>query len=99
MHAGADGGEFTTPTFRLQDAATSLRLNYATSAVGSVRVEVQDASGKPLEGLAASDGAEIYGDELARRVVWNGVEKLPAERPLRLRLLLRDADVYSIEVE
>jgi hypothetical protein len=99
MHAGADGGEFTTPTLRLKDGATSLRLNYATSAVGSVRVEVQDASGKPLEGLAASDGAEIYGDELARRVVWNGAEELPAERPLRLRFLLRDADVYSIEVK
>lgn len=99
VHAGADGGEFVTPPLHLPDlpGGISLQLNCATSAVGSIRVEVLGEDGRPLEGLSAADCAEIYGDETARPVRWRG-GKLPTSRNVRLRFLLRDADVYALIV-
>jgi hypothetical protein len=101
VHAGAEQGEFVTPLLRLNDtaanaAAASLQLNYATSAVGGVRVEVLGADGSALDGYAAGDCAEIYGDEYSRTVKWRGGNGLPADRAFRLRFVLRDADVYAL---
>ncbi|MBM3460431.1 MAG: hypothetical protein FJX77_18070, partial [Armatimonadetes bacterium] len=72
-------------------------VNYAASATGSVRVELQDAAGNPLPGFHLEDSAEIYGDELDRRVTWKGNPSLEtlAGRPVRLRFRLEDADLYS----
>ena len=101
VRAGAGGGEFVTPPLRLPDGAAAgrtLRINHATSAVGSVRVELLGAGGAPLEGYSAADCDEIYGDEPARPVVWRGGASLPAAGSFRLRFVLRDADVYAIEV-
>ena len=53
MHAPFAGGEFTTKPITFQ--GSRLVLNFSTSAAGTIRVEFQDVSGKPLEGLAASD--------------------------------------------
>ena len=44
VRAGYRGGELLTRPLLLEGAA--LRLNYATSAAGSLRVEVQDESGQ-----------------------------------------------------
>ena len=76
-------------------------MNYSTSAAGSVRVEIQDADGKPIPGYALDDCPEIYGDALAEVVRWKGgddVGKL-AGKPVRLRFVLKDADLYSIRFE
>jgi hypothetical protein len=65
-----------------------------------VRVEILHAEGGPaLDGFAASDCPELYGDERDRAVSWRGGEQLPAGRAFRLRFLLRDADVYALIVE
>ena len=74
-----------------------LEINYATSAAGSVRIEIQGPGGKPLAGYAATDCKEIYGDEIDGSVAWkNGpdVSKL-AGKPIRLRFVLKDADLYA----
>ena len=64
-NAGYDGGELTTRPLAL--GGKRLLLNYATSAVGSVRVEVQDvATGAAIPGLSMQECDEIYGDELRR---------------------------------
>ena len=78
----------------------NLVINYATSAAGSVRVEIQDLSGTPLEGYTLADSIPIYGDEIARIVSWvNGpnVHHLATGkyRPVRLRFVLKDADLFS----
>ena len=73
-------------------------MNFSTSIAGSVRVEIQDASGKPISGYALADCPEIFGDHLERVVAWKGgtdVSKL-AGSSVRLRFVMRDADLYSI---
>jgi hypothetical protein len=70
VHARFAEGELITRP--LSFAGNCLVLNYATSAAGSVRVEVQDGAGQPLPGHLLADCPEIYGDELARSVTWQG---------------------------
>jgi len=96
MHAGARGGEFTTRP--LVVAGSRLELNYATSAAGSLQVEVQDEAGRPLPGFAAGDMPPLYGDEFGVTVRWKTGASLAAlrGRPVRLRFLLRDADLFAL---
>jgi hypothetical protein len=72
-------------------------MNFATSAAGSVRVEVQDPAGKPVEGFALADCPDQFGDTIERAVHWKaGSDVRPlAGRPIRLRFVLKDADLYS----
>jgi hypothetical protein len=90
------GGEMLTKPLRFRGRA--LEINYATSAAGSVRVEIQDAEGKPVPGFALADCREIIGDQIAREVSWAGggdVSSL-AGKPVRLRFVLKDADLFSL---
>ena len=66
-----------------------LRMNFATSAAGSVRVEIQNESGKPAEGFALEDCAEIFGDEIDRVVTFKRGSELShlAGKPIRLRFV------------
>lgn len=93
--AGAAGGELTTRPVTFSGRA--LELNYATSAAGGVRVELQGEDGAPLEGFALDDCAEMFGDELSRVVRWTGGTDLEAlvGETVRLRFALRDADLFA----
>ena len=75
-----------------------MALNAATSAGGSVRVEIQDAEGQPVPGYALEDSAEIYGDEIEHTVRWKGETGLNhlSGQPVRLRIAMSDADLYAI---
>ena len=75
-----------------------MTLNVSTSAAGSVRVEIQDAVGHPLPGYTLADATELIGDDLERVVTWKAgadVSEL-AGRPIRLRFVMKDADLYSL---
>ena len=95
VHAGHAGGEVTTRP--LVFAGRELELNYSTSAVGSIRVEVQDADGRPHPGLTLEDSPEIYGDEIEGTARWNGSASLASlsGKPVRLRFALKEADLYA----
>jgi hypothetical protein len=94
LHAPLAGGELVTKP--LVHSGHRLSLNYSTSAAGSVRVEIQEESGKPIPGFALEDAEELYGDSVDQTVEWkNGTDVSLAGRPIRLRFVLRDADVYS----
>lgn len=99
LHAPMSGGEVLTKP--LTFTGNSLSMNFASSAAGGVKVEIQDASGKPMPGFALSDCEEHFGDSLARTVVWkNGTNVSSfAGKPVRLRFVLKDADVYSFRFE
>lgn len=93
------GGEFVTRPFTF--AGQRLMINFSTSAIGSVQVEIQDADGRPVPGHALADCPEIFGDELERPVGWKAgadISKL-AGRPVRLRFVMKDADVYAFRFQ
>ncbi len=95
VNAGYNGGEFITKPLIFE--GDRLRLNYATSAVGSVRVEIQDATGRPIEGYGLND--ECYGDAIDGEIHWEAGADLGklAGQPVRLRFVLQDADVYAFQ--
>ncbi len=94
-NAGYSGGEFITRPLVFEGDA--LELNYSTSAVGFVRVEIQDAEGHPQPGFALNDCPEIFGDEIEGTVRWeNGSDvSALAGNPVRLRFALKDADLFA----
>ena len=99
MHAKLKQGEFTTKPIRF--SGKELSLNVATSAAGLVQVEILSPDGTPISGYTLADCDIIYGDSLDRRVSWKGntsVEAL-AGRPVVLRMVVREADVYSLKFE
>jgi hypothetical protein len=95
VQAPLSGGEFTTKPLLFD--GERLVINYSTSAAGGVWVEIQDASGKPLDGYTQDDCHEIFGDEIEREVVWKdgGNVQEVASKPVRLRFILKDADLFS----
>jgi hypothetical protein len=96
-HAPMSGGELVTKP--LSFAGKELALNFATSAAGSVRVELQDAAGKPLPGFALDDCPPAFGDSVERVIGWKGRPDLAkvAGRPVRVRFMLADAHVYAFQ--
>ncbi|MBT3268565.1 hypothetical protein HN371_15525 [Candidatus Poribacteria bacterium] len=95
-HADARGGELVTRPLTFE--GTTLRLNYATSAAGSVRAEVQDVAGAVIAGFALDECAEIYGDHLDRSVEWAGEVSVGSlsGQAVRLRFRMEDADLYAV---
>lgn len=100
VHASEPGGELVTKPVRF--TGHRLSLNASTSAAGSVRVEVQDAAGRPLPGYALEDSEPWFGDTPDRPVRWRergaDVSAL-AGREVRLRFVLSDADLYSYQFQ
>ncbi len=96
MHADYQGGEFVTKPLVFDGRC--LRLNYATSAAGSIRVEIQDAGGKVLDGFGLNDMNPLFGDALDAGVRWKDGGDLAAliGRPVRLRFVMHDADLFAL---
>lgn len=76
-----------------------LMLNFATSAAGSIRVEMQTPQGEPVRGFALADCAELFGDAIDRPVAWKQGSDLSAlaGKPVRVRFALADADLYALQ--
>ncbi len=96
VHAGGEAGEMLTRP--LVFSGERLVVNYATSAVGWLRFELCDEAGEPIEGFSLFDSEVLFGNELAHQVTWRGGADVRAlaGRPVRLRVQLEDADLYSI---
>lgn len=75
-----------------------LVLNFATSAAGGIRVEIQDASGKAISGFALADSVETIGNEIERAVRWKSGSDVSslAGKPVRLRFVMRDTRLFSL---
>jgi hypothetical protein len=79
----------------------ALSLDYASSKVGSIRVELQDWIGLPIKGYTLDDCLEISGDASDHRVRWaHGENVKPLEGQLiRMRFVMRKADLFSLRFE
>ena len=97
MHAPPAGGVCLTKP--LIYSGRHLVLNYATSAAGSMRVEVQDQEGRPVPGFSLDESNEIFGDSINQVAHWKGGSDLGAlaGQPVRIRFVLKDADLYSVQ--
>ena len=97
VHAGYQSGEMTTRP--LLFTGNRLTLNLSASAAGGVRVELQDAAGKPLPGFTLDDCLELNTDDLACTVHWkkNADVGALAGKPVRIRFQLKDADLYAMQ--
>ncbi len=94
-NADLSGGVITTTPVAFTGGR--LHVNLSTSAAGSVRVELQTAHRKPLEGFTLGACDDIYGDELEKTITWEGRLDVSSLQGMGVRLLfhLSDADVYS----
>ena len=96
VNAGYAGGEMTTKPFTFTGG--ELRVNYSTSAVGSLQIELQDAESKPIPGFKLDEMTPIYGDRLDAGVAWQAggdVSSLSGQ-VVRLRVRLMDADLFAL---
>ncbi|MFN0055009.1 MAG: hypothetical protein ACKV0T_22790 [Planctomycetales bacterium] len=97
FHAPLAGGELVTRPLKFQGARLS--LNYATSAAGNLRVELQDADGRPIPGYSLADADELFGDSTAASASWKGSQLVGslAGRTVRLRFVLSDGDLFAFQ--
>jgi len=98
LHARSRGECVTKP---LVFHGKELTLNFSTSAAGYLRVELQDAGGQPLPEFTLADSDELFGDSLERVVTWKGKSNVAAlaGQPVRVRFVMRDADLYSFRFQ
>ena len=100
------GGELLTRPLIFK--GSNLVLNFSTSAAGSIRLEIQDAQGNPLPGFSLEDSPLVWGDEIEHTVSWaRNHSKAHSDSPLaqlagtpvRLRFVMKDADLYSLRFQ
>lgn len=99
IHAPQEGGVAVTKP--LIFTGRRLSLNFSTSAGGSIRVELEEPDGRPIPGRSLAECDELFGDTLDRTVTWADHSDVApySGRPVRLRLTLVDADLYSLKFE
>jgi len=95
VNAPMSGGALVTKPFTFK--GTSLLLNFSTAAAGSIRIEVLDQDGNPIPGFTLDDCDEIFGDAIERRVSWKDNYNISSLQglPVRLKFVMKDADLYS----
>jgi len=76
-----------------------LILNISTAAAGSLYVEITGPDGKALPGFEASNCMPVIGDAIEYNVRWKGDPDLGAlaGRPVRLKFLMTECDLYSMQ--
>lgn len=99
VHTGSATGELITKP--LSFSGSQLHVNFSTSAAGEIRVEIQEPNGSPFPGFSAKDCLPIYGDEVDGVVRWRTQDNLLAlaGKPVRLRFLMTECDMYSLQFQ
>ena len=90
LRSDYDGGELVTDGVTLGD---EMYINFSTSALGSVRIAVCDMDGKLIDGY---DSGVLFGNSVRRRVDFARPLSELSGREVRLKISLKDADIYSI---
>jgi hypothetical protein len=97
VSAPMSGGELYSRL--LTFSGSKLVLNFSSSAAGGIQVEILDENGIPVPGFSLDDCPVIFGDSLEREVNWNNGSDLSTlkGKPVQLRFLIRDADLFSLQ--
>lgn len=96
LSASYRGGEILSKP--LTFSGKELEINYSTSAAGELKFELQDMNGNPIPGYTMDDSDTIIGNEISRIVTWKENKNVGtlASKMVRLRIYMKDADLYSI---
>jgi len=91
------GGELITKPFTFK--GKELEINYSTSAAGEIRFEIQDENGVPIPGFTMDDAHPIIGNDISRVIQWKNAKDLQMlnSKTVRLRIQMKDADLYSLK--
>lgn len=90
----AGTGSLTTPVLKFKGAALSLNM----VSGGSTKIEIQDASGKPVPGFTLADCTPVSGDHVDHKVNWKGGSLAGLEgKPVRIHFALDRADLYALQ--
>jgi len=94
LDASAATGNLVTRPFRFTGDKLSVNLHAPN---GRLVAELQDESGKPLEGFAAADSTPTTGDGVALLVRWRNATSLSGlgGKTVRLKLELTNGALYG----
>lgn len=94
--APMSGGELISKPMTF--SGTKLALNFSTSAAGCIQVEIQNENNTPIPGFTLEECPPVFGDTIERIVTWeNGRDlSLLQGKIIRLRFVLKDADLFSM---
>ncbi|MBP1991059.1 hypothetical protein [Paenibacillus eucommiae] len=97
IYADYAGGNVLTKPFTME--GERLVLNYSTSGAGSIQIQLEDDTGQPWNGFTFADFGSLYGDELDYEVEWKSGRSVAelSGIPIRLRIELKDADLYALQ--
>lgn len=97
LSAPYKGGEALSKVFTF--SGKELEINYSTSAAGELKFEIQDENGKPIHDYTMDDSDTIIGNEISRIVTWKGNKNIESlsSKMIRLRIFMKDADLYSLK--
>jgi hypothetical protein len=100
LQAGYIPGEIVSRPFTF--SGEGLLINFSTSAAGYILVEITDENNKVIEGYSFNDCIPLIGNEIRRHVEWKrsgaSLDGLEGKQ-VRLRIRLRDADLFSLKFE
>ena len=99
VNAALKEGELVTKPLAFD--GSTLVVNYSTSAAGSLRVELQQSDGAPIPGFSLKDCQIHVGDTIDGQISWQGNPdlKVLAGKPVRLRFVMTECDLYSFRFE
>jgi len=94
VSAHASEGTLVTKPFTF--TGSELVLNILSK--GETRAELQDATGNVLPGFALNDCTPITADSIEHVVIWKGGPlSAHSGKPVRLRIALKDADLFALQ--
>ena len=86
------GGEILTKPFTFE--GDELEINFSSSAFGDIVITVCDENGDEIDGYKS---IKIFGDSVDRKVDFEKKLKDLNGKPVRLKIALRDCDLYSFK--
>lgn len=96
MRSGESEGLIETVPFMPDGIKLYVNVN---AKKGKLLVEVVDAEREIIPGYERSKCNAIKSDSVRQRVRWNDSERLPQDKPICLRFILTNGDLFSYLIE
>ncbi len=77
----------------------NLYLNFASSAVGYIQVEIQDKEGKPIPGYELNESIPLIGNKIDMKPTWKNNKNLSDLQgiPIILLFKMKDTDLFAFQ--